>query len=360
MKKFVSLILIFVVSAAMFSFVSHAENTPTLTVSSVSGHAGDNVAVTVDIANNSGIIAICFSIAYDSSILTLTDVTDGTIFNEGQSVFGNDLTANPYTVLWVDELTTANHTGNGTLVTFNFKIADDAPGGDTAITLTVNSSSTFDVDLNDVSFTAVNGRVTVPQTQESVMTNLPMGLTAATAETIIGTGEGEHLVLICNTAFLGTGSKVQVVENSSDFIIAEYTMIVYGDIDGDGLITVADQTTLKKVIAGNKTLDQYATEAADVNHDGLVDISDYNMLKLAIKGKVEIDQNYTPGQISESLVENSVKTGKLLMNASAQQDNTAADAEQESDWISGAVASLLAVLQRLFDIIVGHFGSLAV
>lgn len=76
--------------------------------------------------------------------------------------------------------------------------------------------------------------------------------------------------------FIGTGSTVDIYDNDDNYI-AFYTILLYGDINGDGIIDNADANEITAYIAGTSTLIQPGNinfTAADVNFDGVVDAAD--------------------------------------------------------------------------------------
>ena len=66
--------------------------------------------------------------------------------------------------------------------------------------------------------------------------------------------------------------------------IAEYIIIVRGDVNGDGKITASDYVNVKNKIMGTVSLDDIKTMGADVNKDGKVSASDYVLIKNHIMG----------------------------------------------------------------------------
>ena len=134
---------------------------PTISIGNVIGKAGETVQVPVTIQNNPGLIAAQISISFDADILTLTDVEDGGLFGVGNAYFGNDYFVMPYTLLWEDALSEINHTDNGTLAVLTFAVADDAHGKETEIELQYDPGSSFDVDLQEVTFELQDGKVSV-------------------------------------------------------------------------------------------------------------------------------------------------------------------------------------------------------
>ena len=74
---------------------------------------------------------------------------------------------------------------------------------------------------------------------------------------------------------VGTGSVVYIYNSKTNELIAIYTVVLYGDVNGDGLINNADQEIITSVATYTGTIDnKWCLTAADVNHDGAVDAFD--------------------------------------------------------------------------------------
>ena len=78
-----------------------------------------------------------------------------------------------------------------------------------------------------------------------------------------------------------TGTKVKVGDT-------EYTVIVIGDIDGNGKITIKDLSNMKLHLINKKLLTGIYLQAADINEDGEVSLIDLSQLKLILIDKLEI------------------------------------------------------------------------
>ncbi|MBR3768701.1 MAG: dockerin type I repeat-containing protein [Clostridia bacterium] len=79
--------------------------------------------------------------------------------------------------------------------------------------------------------------------------------------------------------YIGTGSTVNVSDTTG--IIATYTVILYGDINGDGEIDSNDAAVIYAYLNGGSTLIEEGNvffEAADVNFDGIIDATDRNII----------------------------------------------------------------------------------
>lgn len=82
----------------------------------------------------------------------------------------------------------------------------------------------------------------------------------------------------------GTGA-VLTVKNTAGEVAATYTLIIFGDVNGDGAVTGADSAEIKLVSLG-KTIDGEANSfAADVNGDAAITGADSAEVKLVSLGK---------------------------------------------------------------------------
>ncbi|MCR5485516.1 MAG: hypothetical protein K6F09_07970, partial [Clostridiales bacterium] len=190
---------------------------PTITASNAKGLPGYTVDVTVSLENNPGIVANAFSVEYDATKLSLESVRNEGYSYGGSFVMGNDIHANPYSVVWENGLATENYTADGPVVTFSFKILENAALGVTPITISLLEGNTFNIDLEDVTFTAVSGSV-------EILDRIP------------------------------------------------------GDADGDGILSLLDTTSIRRWIVGGWDVTIYETNA-DVDRDGEVTLRDVVLIR---------------------------------------------------------------------------------
>lgn len=76
---------------------------------------------------------------------------------------------------------------------------------------------------------------------------------------------------------LGTGAKITVNGTT-------YTLIVLGDVSGDGEIKAKDYMMIKNYIMGTLNLNEAEKKAADVSKDNEIKAKDYMMIKNHIMG----------------------------------------------------------------------------
>lgn len=203
------------------------ENSPQIVVSNERGNLGKTVDVTVSLANNPGIIGTRFTLSYDTSKLSLTAVNNGSVFADSTFISSDSISAMPYTVYWEDALASSNNTSNGTLVTFTFKVLDNAETGSTPIEITVDDGSTFNYDLDNVKFVAVNGSIDISN---------------RTPGDVNGDGVVNSKDLVILRRYLANWNNVEIDESNAD-------------VNGDGVVNTKDVVIIKRYLAGwNVTL----------------------------------------------------------------------------------------------------------
>ena len=115
--------MIFLVSLFCFLFSLCAFAAGTVSVGSVTAQKGDTVEIPVTLSGNTGFASLGIEIGYDSSVLSLTGVTEGSVgatFTKSQT-----LTTNPYNLGWS---CADNNIFNGTLATLTFTVLTDVAG----------------------------------------------------------------------------------------------------------------------------------------------------------------------------------------------------------------------------------------
>ena len=67
-----------------------------------------------------------------------------------------------------------------------------------------------------------------------------------------------------------------------------FTVMVKGDTNGDGKISISDLAMIKAKLLGNNNLNGVYLSAADINKDGKISISDLAMVKAHLLGTLKI------------------------------------------------------------------------
>ena len=187
-------------------------------VESASGAPGETVKIAIQMNQNPGIIAARLKVSYDASTLTLLKAEDGGIL--GEHTFGNNLKANPYTMLWENGTSSENLTGAGAIAVLTFQIAEDAAEGEHDITVSYDPEEVYNVDLKNVTFTVDNGSITVKKASSIIQqgncgTNVTWSLSQEGVLTISGNGAMKNYTYKSEMPWYKYNSQIQAVNIES-------------------------------------------------------------------------------------------------------------------------------------------------
>lgn len=86
---------------------------------------------------------------------------------------------------------------------------------------------------------------------------------------------------------VGTGQVIQLMDGET--VKDCVTVVVAGDLNGDGVVSVSDMLLVKSHLLKKTTLNELAQLAADVSGDGEISITDFIQIKAHILNKDKID-----------------------------------------------------------------------
>jgi hypothetical protein len=145
-------------------------------------------------------------------------------------------------------------------------------------TVTVNpgvpstlTSTKYTISNNTIS------KITVGTTVDSLLDGLEEGSYCKVFDGIF-VASGDTIV--------GTGMVVKIMDGTT--AKASYTIIVTGDTNGDGNITITDMIAIKAHVLKKSTLSGAYAIAADTSGDGGVSVTDFIQIKAFILGKGNI------------------------------------------------------------------------
>lgn len=249
MKKFLCGLIVFIGMLQMFSISGNttASESATFTVLSASGTVGSTVILDVGIVNNPGFHAMQCQVEYDKSKLQLISITAG-------------------------EKLIKDHTGADAADRFVYNL-----GNDKEPARFIYMGLSLDDPL--ISFTkdgVIIGDLTM-------VTLVFKTLATGTADVKIKCEEALFLdnEYNVNSFVVNDGSgKITIFEN--------YTLM-YGDVNGDGVVNVIDLGMLRKYLSSidpttglpsnNLSTELAIKTGADVNGDGYVNVIDLSMLR---------------------------------------------------------------------------------
>ncbi len=132
------------------------EDMPLFYLENVTAKMGDTFTVALKVKNNPGIVSTKLKLNFDANVLE----TQGLAVGDFSGVSFSPVANNPLVINWVDSLN-ANNTTDGVLAYITFRVKDDAPVGNTVLSLFYDGEDVFDFDYNNVTFGIQNGIVTV-------------------------------------------------------------------------------------------------------------------------------------------------------------------------------------------------------
>ena len=165
-NSIISILLVFIMLIGSVVPAFATETTPTLVVDSMQAVRGQTATVKLSVQNNPGMAAATFRIVYDSSILRLDSVNFNTEFGGDFDELGSlalpvagsdDLKA-----IQISWSSLSNITTNGTFLSMNFIVKEDAEKGSIANVFTSFNRGDFcNIDENDVDFISKDGQITI-------------------------------------------------------------------------------------------------------------------------------------------------------------------------------------------------------
>lgn len=323
-KKALSLVLAAVMLMGVMSLISFAADAPAGQEATISFSydkqsyaAGDTVTLTVKLTSNYFVAATAIPVEFDSAAAAYTGtggVTGGALFG---SIAATEIAAFPSEGLLYVALTP--RAGQNAVVqqctdvvlftaTFTaitaigdpakaFGVLDDQK---TMSNLTgklfVGSYATADITSTVYATGQTLTYPTLVVGGEPVLTGVDTGVVNTENMYVYGVPVGTAAEEIGNYFSVengtleisgnGTGATL-TVKNAAGDVFETYTLIIFGDVNGDGTVTVADKTLVSiSLLAGNtdNLTVTGANFAADVNGDGLVTVADKTAISLTLLG----------------------------------------------------------------------------
>ena len=96
----------------------------------------------------------------------------------------------------------------------------------------------------------------------------------------IGLKSGTHFE-IEDVTKAKTGDEIKIVDDKTGNILKTYTVVVFGDINGDGIYDGRDATIVSLIINGMLTPTPAMRLAADCNHDSVINTDDLEIIEQA-------------------------------------------------------------------------------
>lgn len=149
--------------------------------------------------------------------------------------------------------------------------------------------------INTITFDAKEGSTTVIDRNNNFIYGLKQGLTQAELEGIFVNINGNgRLVYTPANGTIGTGTKIELVDNATNEVIQTYMVVIFGDVSGDGIVNGIDAGIIINVenytVAWDAVMQAAFIKAGDVNGDGSVNGMDSGIIVNSENYITEINQ----------------------------------------------------------------------
>lgn len=327
--------IVLIVSIFIVGTVANAKNTSvTISVDKTELSAGESATVTVSVSADYPVATASIPVFYDKTLVDVSNVTatlsgydvknvttDATATDSAKIYANTGLDSAKYgfvlatyiggagdTVTTLENATVftfkitakSNVSGNAVIKcpTESAKVEDNIEGmlyfGTTTSGTTINSipENVEGVVLTNATANVViksSGTTVVPKDdKETVIDNenkYIYGITPGdNVEDYIKVNNGSFEIVANASGYSnGTGATV-TVKNSSGTVVDTYTIIIFGDVNGDTQVTGADYTIIKNASIGGSVSGDAENAAADVNGDADITGADYTVIKNASIG----------------------------------------------------------------------------
>lgn len=153
------------------------------------------------------------------------------------------------------------------------------------------------LEISELQPTVNNNSALVVDAEKSLVSgfDLTKGVDEA-VEQAFALSDGTHIAYD-NVSTPRTGDKIDIRADETDDFICSYTVVVFGDTNGDGKYDGTDATIASLIAEDMLVLDEAAMTAADCNHDGTVDQVDVDLLNQAGVLLSKVDQTKTAEEL---------------------------------------------------------------
>ncbi len=337
-NKVIAIIVAVVLVASIFvvGTVANTKNTSiAISIDKTELSAGQSATVTVTASADYPVATASIPVFYDKTMVTVSNET-ATLTSYAVAEVTTDLTAvdtskiyentnvdsSKFGFVLVTYIGGANDTvstiDNKTVLTFTITAKSDI-SGEALVKCVTESAKTEDNIEGMLYFGATTSGTTITSIPENVeninVTNASQSvtITSGSAELVAESGKAtvvdatnkyiygitpgdnvEEYIKVNNGSFEivanssgyinGTGAIVNV-KNSADTIVDTYTIIIFGDVDGNGQINAADKGTVDQYVGGtaSKLVGVYKL-AADIDASGTINAADKGTMDQYVGG----------------------------------------------------------------------------
>ena len=202
-----------------------------------------------------------------------------------------------------------------------------------------STASDTKIICDDITLAVINGSGAVI-TNDKFIYGLAAGLDSIDGY-VAASADGCEVKVTKSGDKIGTGTLVEIYKDG--YLVDTYTVVIFGDVDGDGWYDAQDAFIVSLIANGLLTREQTGEAkylAADCNHDGEINASDVEILQNAGLLLSDVDQSKSQEELeTDSAYE---EYSELINQLSTNEDES-----NKTDSIFAVINSLIAFIVKL-------------
>ena len=202
-----------------------------------------------------------------------------------------------------------------------------------------STASDTKIICDDITLAVINGSGAVI-TNDKLIYGLAAGLDSIEGY-VAASADGCEVKVTKSGEKIGTGTLVEIYKDG--YLVDTYTVVIFGDVDGDGWYDAQDAFIVSLIVNGLLTREQTGEAkylAADCNHDGEINASDVEILQNAGLLLSDVDQSKSQEELE---TDSAYEEYSELVN----QLSTNEDEPNKTDFIFTVINSLIAFIVKL-------------
>ena len=202
-----------------------------------------------------------------------------------------------------------------------------------------STASDTKIICGDITLAVINGSGAVI-TNDKFIYGLAAGLDSIDGY-VAASADGCEVKVTKSGDKIGTGTLVEIYKDG--YLVDTYTIVIFGDVDGDGWYDAQDAFIVSLIANGLLTREQTGEAkylAADCNHDGEINASDVEILQNAGLLLSDVDQSKSQEELK---TDSAYEEYSDLVN----QLSTNEDEPNKTDSIFAVINSLIAFIVKL-------------
>ena len=202
-----------------------------------------------------------------------------------------------------------------------------------------STASDTKIICGDITLVSISGSGAVI-TEDNLVYGLAAGLDSIDGY-VAASANGCEVKVTKSGDKIGTGTLVEIYKDG--YLVDAYTVVIFGDVDGDGWYDAQDAFIVSLIANGLLTREQTGEAkylAADCNHDGEINASDVEILQNAGLLLSDVDQSKSQEELE---TDSAYEEYSELVN----QLSTNEDESNKTDSIFAVINSLIAFIVKL-------------